>query len=844
MPPPASRPSSAPAAASRPARRASAWLRRPARAALGLLLACAGGLATANPQPAPATPQAIGSPATRQAADGLLRQALLWQARGRSDLARATLRKRLAVRPDDTQALLLLGELELQGGHDAEATALIGRLQRLPDGAHALAELQALQRLHGPDRPRLVELRQLRRGARHDEALELARALFPDGRPPGSLAAEFAPLLGRTPGGWLRMRRLLTERVQRLDAPADRMALYDLLAQRTGTRAQALRGFAELARQRAVAAQPLADVWQRAAAALAPLEEAVERRRIAQALPTARLTASGADATAAAPGAAVAAAQRAGPAEPLAPPDGRAPPSAGRPLRSVREQADALVAEGRQDAAAQLLRDSLRQQPRQAWIRHDLARLLLRQGDVPNALALMQEGRALARQDADMLHASALIEAAAHRPAEAVALLEAIPPAQRSRGQQQLLQRSREEHALALAGSATARPDPAEAPPPTDARDSFPLRLALGTTRSTRSGSDGRSTLQAQETTLRLEADRGAAGRWGLQLDHLKLDAGRLPDDPDEAGELGQLALPGATLPTGLQPRADGLALGVDWAWEGQRVDLGVSGLGLPVRNVVGGWSRHFDRGDHAFTLELSRRVEAGSLLAWAGQRDPHSGRIWGGVTRTSVALRASRDLPDGWSVASSLRLGSLRGRDVADNRAWWWRGTLERTWIDRPGWQLEAGLVAAAWHYARNLSFHTWGHGGYDSPQRYLSLALPLEASGHSPHWRWSLRASLSHAWTREEDVAYFPTDTALQAAAGQPMHRGGRGGGFGRSLRASAETDLSRDWVLGARLELERSSDYAPDRASLYLRTRFGGGPTAQPPRSAQWLAPLSRR
>lgn len=208
------------------------------------------------------------------------------------------------------------------------------------------------------------------------------------------------------------------------------------------------------------------------------------------------------------------------------------------------------------------------------------------------------------------------------------------------------------------------------------------------------------------------------------------------------------------------------------------------------------------------------------------------------------MALRASRDLPDGWSLAGSLRLGRLRGQDVADNTAWWARGTLERRWVAQPGWQLDAGLVAAAWHYARNLSFHTWGHGGYYSPQRYLSLALPLEASGQTPHWRWSLRASLSRSWTREDDVAYFPTDAALQAAAGQPMHRGGRGGGFGRSLRAGVETDLGAGWVLGARVELERSSDYAPHRASLYLRSRFGGGTQADEPRSPQWLAPLSRR
>ncbi|MCK6425433.1 MAG: BCSC C-terminal domain-containing protein [Burkholderiaceae bacterium] len=798
--------------------------------------------AAAAPAPRPTATPATG----HDAADGLLQQALTWQARGRNDLARATLRKRLAARPDDPRALQLLAELELQAGRDAEAAALIERLQRQPAAAENLADLRALQRLHGPDRQRLAELRQLRRGGRHDEALERARSLFPDGRPPGSLAAEFAPLLGRTPGGWLRMRRQLAERVQQLGAPADRLALYDLLAQRPQTLGEALRGYATLARQRQVAPQPLADAWQRAASALPPAEAAAEQRRIVQALPTARLAAPLREEPPTGTGTAAASPMRATATGTPPALDALAAPGAGRPSRSVREQADALLAEGRPEAAADLLRNSLRQQPRQAWIRHDLARLLLRQGDAPAARALMQEGRALARGDVDMLHASALIEAAADRPAEAVALLEAILPAQRSRGQQQLLQRSREALALSAATPSALPAATTATAPLADARAAAagPLQLALGTTGSMRSGAGGRSTLHALETSLRLQADRGAAGAWGLQLDHLTLDAGRLPDDPEEAGELGQLALPGATLPTGLQPRAEGLALGVDWARDGRRVDLGVSGLGLPVQNLVGGWSRRFDLGDQAFTVELSRRIETGGLLAWAGQRDPSSGQVWGGVTNTSVALRASRDLPEGWSLAGSLRLGSLRGRHVADNTAWWWRGSLERRWIDRPGWQLEAGLVAAAWRYAHNLSGHTWGHGGYYSPQRYLSLALPVEASGRTPQWRWSLRASVSRSWTREDDVAYFPTDAALQAAAGEPVHRGGRGGGFGRALRASVETDLQRGWVLGARLELERSSDYAPNRASLYLRRHFGGGADTDTPRSPQWLTPLSRR
>lgn len=885
----------------------SPWLATPrAATALGwvLLGACLTSAGLAQPAVAatgstPTAPGAASAPdaASTASLDRLLQQAQAWQMKGRVDLARSTLQKLLAVRPKDSRALLLLGELELQAGKEAAARDVAARMQRDTPGSLETVELGSLQRLYGPDRDKLAELRQLRRGGRQAEALKAATNVFPDGLPPGSLAAEFAPLLGSTPGGWERMRRLLTQRVKRFDAPRDRVALYGLLAQRDDTRAEALRGYADLARRNVLPAQSLAEAWAQAAAPLKPADELAQRQLIAKALPSAKLPPL--------PDSAAMVANKTDLLRGMAPPASGGPnASSGDLVGSLRDEADALVATGSLDEARQLLERALSQRPRHAWLRHDLAKLILRQGQTAAAARVMAEGRELAPDQPEMLQASALVELAADRPDTALEHAAAIPESQRSVAQQRLYRRARFEAAMGKAREAGVRgersqtqrwldaatndadqdPDriirlaaahletgnkeravailqalPESRLHPADAkrrnellaqargesrRLKWPdgeLKLATGWVKSSRSGSDGRSTLHADEVPVRVSWQGKDGGAMFAQLDRLSLDADPLPTAASEAREFGQVAVRRTSLAAPVTQSDSGFALAVGGNLAGHQFDVGLSGIGMGVSNLVGGWEKRFDRGDFAWGLELSRRSETGSLLSWTGAKDPISGDWWGGVTNTSLAVRASRDFAGAWSGSTSLRLGRLEGRHVQSNTALWWRGTMEKALIERPDLQLSWGVIGAFWHYQHNSGFYTWGHGGYYSPQRYLSFALPLEVGGRAPAWRWNVRASISRSWTREDDVPFYPLDASMQAAAGNPMHSGGTGGGFGRSLRAGIEADVGTTGVLGAHIDLERSTDYSPNRFSVYFRTTWGGPRDAG--RSPRWVSPISR-
>jgi len=211
--------------------------------------------------------------------------------------------------------------------------------------------------------------------------------------------------------------------------------------------------------------------------------------------------------------------------------------------------------------------------------------------------------------------------------------------------------------------------------------------------------------------------------------------------------------------------------------------------------------------------------VLTGSLLSYAGTRDPVSGQRWGGVTLSAASLRMGRAWSD-FSSSVSLRAGLLTGHNVASNSTVQLRLSVDRDWLSGPTLNLNAGLTLALWQYRRNLGNYTYGQGGYYSPQRYTSLGLPLQLQGRASLWSYQLRPTVSRSWTFEADAPYYPTDAALQARAGNPVHAGGSGGGWSTSLRADLERSLGDGWSVGASYIADRSAYYAPTQWLFYLR------------------------
>uniref|UniRef100_UPI0035B30DE9 cellulose synthase subunit BcsC-related outer membrane protein n=1 Tax=Chitinimonas sp. TaxID=1934313 RepID=UPI0035B30DE9 len=514
--------------------------------------------------------------------------------------------------------------------------------------------------------------------------------------------------------------------------------------------------------------------------------------------------------------------------------------------------ADALEAGGDIRAALAMTEARVQRQPQDADARLDLARLLAADGDRAAARRQVEQALQLAGDDdlptrlAAVRRLAALSERAQAR--QLLAQLAADQPGDsRLILQDGRLSRAENRPALALSLFQQAAQDPqrrAEAQREIDTlRASTAPYLASAVQSRSKPGDAGLSKLQQWEAPLELRWPQGVLGRWFVQLDPVRLDAGTIvANQPDASERFGQSRL---LAPQGLesnqQQRARGVAIGLGWQSEAWRWDIGSTPLGFAVQDVVGGvrWRDELPWGQ--LQLALSRRPLTSSLLSFAGARDPVSGEVWGGVRQNGLDLRWSNDFGR-YSANASLNLSVLTGRNLPSNPHAELRLALDRTLIDRPNQFLSVGAAVNLWHYQRDLSAYTFGQGGYYSPQAYASLSLPIEYEGHAGRWAWSLRGALGASVSRSTASPWYPGRPELQAATGNPLFTESRGHGISRSLRAAIEYRASATVRWGLEGALDRSAFYTPNYLGLYLRYDLGK-PADAPRFPDNPLTPYSR-
>lgn len=283
----------------------------------------------------------------------------------------------------------------------------------------------------------------------------------------------------------------------------------------------------------------------------------------------------------------------------------------------------------------------------------------------------------------------------------------------------------------------------------------------------------------------------------------------------------------------GSRETADGVTLAAGWQGDGVSADIGTSPMGFEVQNLLGGVT--FDGKTHGigWSLTGSRRPMNNSLLSYAGAKDPRTDISWGGVTATGLTLGLSRDrgLDDG--IWASLGYHWLQGKNVEDNKRWRVMGGYYYRLINRVDEELRIGATAMTWHYDRNLSGYTLGQGGYYSPQRYLSFGVPVSYAWRNPDWSVYLEGSVGYSWARSDDERAFPLSSVNDDIVNQygpllssninEVRAGDDNKGVGYLAQALVERRLDDHWVLGGGFTLQRSEDYSPNRALLYLRYSF---------------------
>ena len=359
-------------------------------------------------------------------------------------------------------------------------------------------------------------------------------------------------------------------------------------------------------------------------------------------------------------------------------------------------------------------------------------------------------------------------------------------------------------------------------------RDEIDLGVAL----RVREGDPGLGELSQQSTPLQYVHIPDHDTRWSVGVVPTRLDADAVDGNTLAVNQFGSLALtPGAHSGVQYEQEAEGVAAQV--AYESRRLvaDIGVTPLGFTKENVVGSAKWKDQSFDHKATVGIERRAIEETLLSYAGTTDPGTGRDWGGVTRTGLAMSFDRNFGN-TGIYGDLGFYYLKGDNVVDNREAF--GQIGSYWamVDQPDQSLKLGLNLQLRSFEDNLRFFTLGHGGYFSPQRFISLTLPIGYEGAAGKLRYALHAAIGVQDYREDEAAVFPRDPGLQSqlealAGSNPgvvtRYAGEEKTEFVYNLRARAEYQTGRQWATGAWLTAASAQDFREYGGGLYLRYFF---------------------
>jgi cellulose synthase operon protein C len=339
--------------------------------------------------------------------------------------------------------------------------------------------------------------------------------------------------------------------------------------------------------------------------------------------------------------------------------------------------------------------------------------------------------------------------------------------------------------------------------------------------------------------------------RFTARADAVFLDAGRWSTNSGALPLLGSIPTAAAGAVRYTNDTQVGLSPGVGYQTDSLTVDLGTTPLGFLLTNVIGGveWTPTWHSAD--ITLGLARRAVASSELSYAGLRDPISGAPWGGVVQTGpyAGIGIYRERYD---VSAALQVSELTGTRVLGNQFLGARASTSwKFWIGTDS-RADGGVTINYWNYEHNLSNYTFGSGGYYSPQSYVSLSTPVELDGDHAGWFYKLRASPSYTVSQLREIAFYPDDPALQAAAERsttlpdgytsPVYSGYHSSGFGFSAFAAAERKVTQGLVAGFMLDIDRTDYYHPTVVEIYFRHAFGPSAThaVSPPRPIRQYNP----
>ncbi|MFI4979097.1 MAG: cellulose synthase subunit BcsC-related outer membrane protein, partial [Nevskiales bacterium] len=281
---------------------------------------------------------------------------------------------------------------------------------------------------------------------------------------------------------------------------------------------------------------------------------------------------------------------------------------------------------------------------------------------------------------------------------------------------------------------------------------------------------------------------------------------------------------------------ASGVALGLNYNYGWFTGDIGTTPLGFDEERLVGGIKINLAPGNWRLSLDLSRRAVTESLLAYAGEFDPETGKNWGGVSRTGGRGDVVYDTGN-MGLYGNAGFYTLDGHNVDSNTEFAFGGG-----VYAHGWKTDTqsltyGVNLTGFAYDKNLRYFTFGQGGYFSPKLFLALSVPVELNGQHGRFTYDAKAALGVQSFREDGGAYYPGFDGLQQALiargaslnlanvsdFQTGYAAQRSSGLGYSFNGTLEYQVQPRLSIGALAAVDNAHDYREMQLIGYLRYYF---------------------
>jgi cellulose synthase operon protein C len=211
------------------------------------------------------------------------------------------------------------------------------------------------------------------------------------------------------------------------------------------------------------------------------------------------------------------------------------------------------------------------------------------------------------------------------------------------------------------------------------------------------------------------------------------------------------------------------------------------------------------------FHFGLFRESITETMLSYAGERDPVTGAVWGGVVATGAEGGISKGTAQS-GFYTDFSAAKITGLNVNENNRL--RGSAGAYWTfyKNAFGTLKIGANMTGEHFDQNQRYFTYGQGGYFSPDTYLLINAPFTWEGRSNRLAYTLSGSLGMQSFNEDPA--LPGSISTDAPTAQTVI------GANYSLSGNFAYKLDEHWYLGAFFNVNNASNYQERTAGFSVR------------------------